>query len=52
MIQRLEEILKDFGNKIISSSEYEYIISLEIEQADARDILVYLKNKKYNLFHS
>lgn len=45
----LEKLIQNFGEKIISSYEYDYTITIEISQSPVRDLLIYLKNNKYNL---
>ena len=45
----LDKLKQDFGDKIVNSTEYDYTISLQVDQASVREFLIYLKEKKYNL---
>lgn len=45
----LDKIIQDFSDKITSSSEQDYTITIQLNQAYARDLLMYLKEKKFNL---
>lgn len=45
----LDEIIKDLGDKITSFSQEGYIISLLTTKFHAKNIIQYLKNKKFNI---
>ena len=45
----LEKITKDLANKKIILCEDGYMITLCTNQADVKDILIYLKEQKFNI---